>query len=404
MIRALSLHPLRDDRMALHTNFRVDAVQAPPIPEAWSWLEGLDLPADLPLLDVCQAVPADPPPEALRRHVGERALDPATARYTPIFGKPELRAALAGDVGGRYGGDVAAGDCLVMAGCNQAFVNTMVALAGEGDQVILPAPWYFNHQMTLKMLGVEVVPLPFRPDRGGVPDPEDLRPLVSGRTRAIVLVSPNNPTGAVYPPETIEAVFEIAREAGCALVLDETYRDFLAADVRPHGLFARPDWRDTLVHLYSFSKVYSLTGYRVGAAVCGPAMEAALEKVTDCVQICAPHLGQEAALYGIGHLDGWRRENAAVMLERAEALRRAFGRNDLDWKLISAGAYFAYVRHPFAGTPAVEVARRLAREFGLLALPGSWFGPGQEDYLRFAFANLGSEAMPEIARRLVESQ
>lgn len=390
--------------MALQANPRVDAVQAPPIPEAWSWLEGIVLPPDRPLLDVCQAVPADPPPEALRRHVAERALDPATARYSEIFGMPTLRQALAGDIGGIYGGDVAAQDCCIMAGCNQAFFNAMVALAGTGDEVILPAPWYFNHQMTLAMLGVKVVPLPFRADRGGVPDPEDLRPLVSAKTRAIVLVSPNNPTGAVYPPEVIDAVFEIAREAGCALVLDETYRDFLAPGVVPHHLFARRDWRDTLIHLYSFSKVYCLTGYRVGAAVGGPLFREALEKVTDCVQICAPRLGQEAALYGIGHLDGWRKDNAAVMAGRAEALQRAFTRNDLAYNLVSAGAYFAYVRHPFAGVLAAQVAQRLAQEFGLLALPGSWFGPGQEDYLRFAFANLDSEAMPAIAARLVESQ
>lgn len=390
--------------MALQANPRVDAVQAPPIPEAWNWLEGIVLPPDRPLLDVCQAVPADPPPEALRRHVAERALDPATARYSEIFGMPALRQALADDIGGIYGGDVAAQDCCIMAGCNQAFFNTMVALAGTGDEVILPAPWYFNHQMTLAMLGVKVVPLPFRADRGGVPDPEDLRPLVSAKTRAIVLVSPNNPTGAVYPPDVIDEVFEIARAAGCALVLDETYRDFLAPGLVPHHLFARRDWRETLIHLYSFSKVYCLTGYRVGAAVGGPLFREALEKVTDCVQICAPRLGQEAALYGIGHLDRWRKDNAALMAGRAQALQRAFTRNDLAYGLVSAGAYFAYVRHPFAGVPAAQVAQRLAQEFGVLCLPGSWFGPGQEDYLRFAFANLDGEAMPAIAARLVESQ
>jgi aspartate/methionine/tyrosine aminotransferase len=291
-----------------------------------------------------------------------------------------------------------------MAGCNQAFFNVMVALAGSGDEVILPAPWYFNHQMTLQMLGVTVVPLPFRPDRGGVPDPADLRPLLSSRTRAIVLVSPNNPTGAVYPPEVVEQVFALAREAGCALVVDETYRDFLPAGQTPHRLFARRDWRDTLIHLYSFSKVYCLTGYRVGAVLCGSTVRDALEKVTDCVQICAPRLGQEAAFYGIGHLDAWRQGNADIMAGRADALRRAFSRNDLAYDLVSAGAYFAYVRHPFRGEGAVAVARRLAREFGLLCLPGSWFGPGQDDYLRFAFANLDAAVMPAIAQRLVDSQ
>ncbi len=380
------------------TNTRVDAVQAPPIPEAWTWVEGVELAE--PLIDVCQAVPASPPPDELLAHVAGRARDGSTARYTGIFGMPGLREALADDINALYGGSVGADDVMITAGCNQAFFNTMLALAGEGDQIVLPVPWYFNHEMTARMLGISVVPLGFRPDRGGVPDPDDARRLVSGRTRAIVLVTPNNPTGAVYPPDVVDGFLEVARQAGCALVIDETYRDFLGAGIRPHDLFTDERWRDTLVHLYSFSKVYCLTGYRVGAVVAGGRLQGALEKVCDCVQISPPHLGQEAALYGIRHLDSWRRHNAGVMSERAQALARAFTRNDLAWELVSAGAYFAYVRHPFRGRGAVEVARALAVDDGLLTLPGSWFGPDQEDYIRLAFANLDADAMPVIAGRL----
>ncbi len=380
------------------TNIRVDAVQAPPIPEAWTWVEGIE--AAEPLIDVCQAVPASPPPDELLAHVAARVRDGATARYTGIFGMPALREALADDINALYGGDVGADDVMITAGCNQAFFNTMLALAGEGDEIVLPVPWYFNHEMTARMLGVSVVPLGFRPDRGGVPDPDDARRLVSARTRAIVLVTPNNPTGAVYPSDVIEGFVDVARQAGCALVIDETYRDFLGAGARPHGLFADERWRDTLVHLYSFSKVYCLTGYRVGAAVAGGRLQGAFEKVCDCVQISPPHIGQEAALFGIRHLGAWRRDNAGVMVERAKGLARAFTGNDLAWELVSAGAYFAYARHPFRGRNAVEVARSLAVNDGLLTLPGSWFGPDQEDYIRLAFANLEADAMPLVAGRL----
>ena len=390
--------------MTLTPNRLVEQVQLPPIPKAWSWVDGVTFPPERPLLDVCQAVPSYPPPDELTEHLASRVRDAATAVYTDIAGLPDLREAMAQDISRRYRAKLTAGDVMITAGCNQAFWNTMMALAGKGDQVLLPSPWYFNHEMSLKMMGVDVVPIPFRADRGGVPDPEQARGLVGPNTRAIVLVTPNNPTGAIYPPDVLEGFFDVARDAGCALVIDETYRDFLPADMAPHDLFSRRDWGDTLVHLYSFSKVFCLTGYRVGAIATGALLQTGLTKVTDCVQICAPNIGQEAALYGLAHLDQWRRDNQQMMAGRAAALTRAFQRNDLTYELVSAGAYFGYVRHPFGDEPSEQVAQRLASDHGVLCLPGSWFGPGQENYLRFAFANLDEATMLLVVERLVESQ
>ncbi len=236
-----------------------------------------------------------------------------------------------------------------------------------------------------------------------MPDPEEAARLVGPRTRAIVLVSPNNPTGAVYPAETIRAFFALARDRNLALVIDETYRDFLPTDARPHDLFDDPAWGDVLVQLYSFSKVYCLTGYRVGSIIAGERFIAELAKMMDTVTICAPRIGQMAAIYGLEHLVGWRKQNNAVMRERLAALKTAMSANDVGYELVSAGAYFAYLKHPFRGTGADKVAQRLAAESNMLALPGSMFGPGQEDFLRFAFANVPSESMAAIGRRLAES-
>ena len=390
--------------MLYATNPAWEAVAAPAIAETRAWIAGRRFPEHRPLIDVAQAVPGYPPPKALTEHLARLVADEGSHRYTEIEGLPALRQALARHMSGFYGADIAPDAVAITAGCNQAYCLAMQILAGPGDEVLLPQPAYFNHQMWLDGLGVKAVHLPFRADRQGVPDPDEAARLIGPRTRAIVLVTPNNPTGAVYPPETLRRFYDLARSRRIALVLDETYKDFLPGDGAPHDLFADPAWAETVVHLYSFSKVYCLTGYRVGAVVCGPTVRDALEKVTDCVQICAPRLGQEAALYGIGHLDAWRQGNADIMAGRADALRRAFSRNDLAYDLVSAGAYFAYVRHPFRGEGAVAVARRLARELGLLCLPGSWFGPGQDDYLRFAFANLDAAVMPAIAQRLVDSQ
>ncbi len=304
---------------------------------------------------------------------------------------------------GVYGGVIAKEQVAITAGCNQAFCLALMALAEPGDEVLLPVPYYFNHRMWLDMLGVRVVHLPFRRDQAGVPDAAEAARRITPKTRAIVLVSPNNPTGAVYPADAIAAFYSLAKQRNLALVIDETYKDFLPGDGKPHRLFEDPKWSETLVQLYSFSKVYCLTGYRVGSVIAGDRLLAEIAKAMDCVAICAPTIGQEAALYGLTHLDAWRRSNTLLMRERAQALSSAFNGANHGYRLISLGAYFAYVEDPFANTEARSVAQRLAREQNLLCLPGSMFGPEQESYLRFAFANVPAAAMEEVGRRLEAS-
>ena len=394
--------------MTYLTNPLLGAVATPPVAEVQGWIADRRFPPDAPLLDVSQAVPGYPPDPSLNRHLAAVVGDPDSARYTEITGTPALRRALAAHTAALYGATVEAGQVCITAGCNQAFCLAIMGLAGAGDEVILPLPYYFNHRMWLDMMGVKPVYLPFRPEAGGIPEPAALAALITPRTRAIALISPNNPTGAIYPPKAMEAYFEVAKAHDVALVVDETYRDFITrdgdGDAPPHGLFARPDWRGTLVHLYSFSKVYCLTGYRVGAVIAGSALLGEIAKAADCVAICAPAIGQRAALYGIENLAQWRRDKRGLMADRLEALRLAFRRNDLDYELVSSGAYFAYLRHPFGDQQSADVARRLADDHNVLCMPGGMFGPDQEPYLRFAFANLEAELMPALAERLVESQ
>lgn len=383
----------------------VAATDAPPIAEAWRWVEGRVFPADKPLIDLCQAVPGYPPADALTAHLAEQVRAPDTARYTGIDGVPALCAALAKRTSGLYGAEVRANEVLITAGCNQAFAVAVMSLARAGDNVILPAPWYFNHKMTLDMLGIEARPLPLREENGLVPDPAEAERLIDANTRAIVLITPNNPTGAIAPPDSIAALYDLCERRGIRLLLDETYRDFPDwGGKTPHALFGRPDWRKTLVHLYSFSKVYSLAGYRVGAVIADAALLTHARKVMDCLAICAPNVGQKAALFGLENLDGWVAEKRGDILARVNAFQTAMEQSGTRYRIASIGAYFAYVRHPFGDRKAHDVAEGLARDHNILCLPGSMFGPGQDAYLRFAFANVDAAVMPEIARRLVESE
>jgi aspartate/methionine/tyrosine aminotransferase len=388
--------------MSYVVNPSVVQVEAPPIMEAQTWIRpGL---RNRQLLNLCQAVPGYPPAEELQAEVARVAMEGATGFYTDIFGIPELRHALAAHMSQDYGGAVAASEVAITSGCNQAFAATLMALAKAGDNVIIPTPYFFNHTMWFAMLGLETRTVPAFSASSPWPKPEDALPLIDGRTRAIVLCTPNNPTGATYPPPVIEAFFELAQSRGIALVTDETYKDFRSDTAPPHGLFSRPDWHETFIHLYSFSKVFSMTGYRVGSIIAGRGFLAEIEKILDCMGICAPHISQRAALFGLSSLENWKRDKISAMQSRLSALMRAFERPGLRYRLGSAGALFAYVRHPFAGQAAKDVAIRLAGDHDVVCLPGSMFGPGQDDFLRIAFAAAEAGDMEILVDRMMESQ
>lgn len=375
------------------------AVEPSPIGETRRWVLGRRFPPERPLIDLSQAVPGYPPAMELRKHLGGLLLDPAMHGYTPILGLPALREEFAAHLSSFYGGPIAASEVGITSGCNQAFCLAVTSIAKAGDQVILPRPHYFNHDMWLRLQGIEPVSLDFRPGSGAVPEAADAAALIGPRTRAIVLISPNNPTGAVYPAATIHAFFELARQRRIALILDETYKDFLPAGERPHDLFGTSDWRGTLVHLYSFSKVFALTGHRVGGVTAASGLISEIEKVMDCVSICPPRMGQEAALYGLRNLLPWARRNTDHLRARADLLGEGLERSNR-WRLVSIGAYFAYVEHPFAGRGSTEVSRQLADEENLLTIPGDMFGAGQERFVRLAFANVSDDKIPIVLERL----
>jgi aspartate/methionine/tyrosine aminotransferase len=395
--------------MVLTINRAVEAVASPPIAEAAGWIPSAPPLPGRPLLDLAQAVPNyDPAPELLD-YLGAAARDPATAFYTPILGLPALRDALAASLSGEYGGEITPAGVAVTTGCNHAFCMATAAVAGSGDEVILPEPFYFNHDMWFTMQGIRTVPLPCRAEgEGMVPDPGEAERLITPRTRAIVLITPNNPTGTIFSNERLTVFYRLAERHGLALVLDETYKDFRpvggeAGNGPPHTLFREESWQDVLIQLYSFSKAYSLTGYRVGSLVAGRRVMEAVSKIADTVTICPPHIGQLAALYGLEHLRDWREEKRVRTLGLVEALDAAFQRHAPPYRLVSRGAFFAYLRHPFDGRSSIEVAKALARDQGLLVLPGEFFGASQSDYLRVAFANADAGQLEDMAGRLAGS-
>ncbi len=387
--------------MSFVLNPYMQATHPPPVMEARRWAAEAQLPEGLTLLNLSQAAPVDAPPKPMLQAMAEIVLTtPAAHLYGPVLGLPELRAEIAALRSRDYGGSVRPGQVAITSGCNEAFCAVLATLAGPGDEVILPTPWYFNHKMALDMGAQVAVPLPT--GAGLLPDPERAAALITPRTRAIVLISPNNPGGAEYPAALLAAFRDLARKKGIALILDETYRDFHSGSGALHALFTDPDWDDTLIQLYSFSKAYRLTGHRVGAIAASEARLAEVEKYLDTVTICPAQLGQHAALWGMRNLDQWLAGERDEILARGRAMREGIGALE-GWELLGCGAYFAYLRHPYP-TSSAELAPRLVSEAGLLMLPGTMFRPADDPAgareMRLAFANLDAGGIAETLARL----
>jgi len=370
----------------------------PPIPEAARWLSAYDGRLG-PALNLSQAVPGTPPPSGFLQHIAEAAGNPEASRYGDIFGDPRLRTAYSAACSMTYGAPITSKEVAITAGCNQAFFVSVLAVAKAGDAVLLPAPWYFNHKMTLDMLGIEARPLPLKAEAGFIPSTADAAVLIDDKVKAIVLVTPNNPTGAVYPSGVIAAFLDLAHAKDIKLIVDETYRDFRSDDGAPHGLFQDPRWRDTVISLYSFSKSYAIPGHRLGALIAAAPLIQEIGKVLDCVQICPARPAQMALPWAMKNLGSWQKSVTLEIAGRAEAFKTALAECP-SWRVDQIGAYFAFVRHPFEGVPATQVSEQLAKSCGLLALPGSFFGPGQDQHLRLAFANVGRTEIAQIPDRL----
>jgi aspartate/methionine/tyrosine aminotransferase len=342
---------------------RTGATFVSPIVESRRWVQDVTFPADRPLINVSQAAPIDPPPLPLRQAMSDAALHQDAAHlYGPVLGNPHLRAALAGQMSAHYTAPIRADQVAITSGCNQAFAAAIAGLCGEGDEVIIPTPWYFNHKMWLDLSGTKAVPL--------TTDPQ-MRPRV---------------------------------EDAVALILDETYRDFDSRAGAPHDLLGDADWDKTLIHLYSFSKAYRLTGHRVGALATSPERLYEVEKFLDTVTICPNQLGQIAALWGIENLQDWVAGERAEILDRRAAIAEFFPQLEAKgWKLLGLGAYFAYVEHPY-DMGSLELAKRLVQDASVLMLPGTMFTPegdsAGERQFRIAFANIDRSGLAELFDRL----
>ena len=382
---------------------RTEDVDPPPVLEVKSWISNPDLQPSKAIIDVSQAAPTEPPPEKMLKFMADKVLsDNAVNTYGPVLGLDELRESLARQWSSQYNGKISKKNVAITSGCNQAFCASIATFTSENDEVIIPTPWYFNHHMWLQMAGVKTVPL--ETDSNMVPIFEKAEVLITDRTRAIVLVSPNNPSGSIYSNELLQKFYKLCSSNNIRLILDETYKDFHPNVSQPHKLFENTEWHQTLTILYSFSKAYRMTGHRVGALLTSYENLLEVEKVLDTFTVCPPQLGQYAANWSLANLDSWKSDRRTEILERAKHFSIKFEPlSAAGWSLRGCGAYFAFVDHPFK-EGSETLAPLILRDQGILLMPGTMFYPKYDLHgprtFRIAFANIDKNKITTLLERL----
>src|SRR5262245_59274774 len=317
---------------------------------------------------------------------GKEALDAGATHYGPAAGLPELREAIAKHVAETRGVAVAPEEVVVTPGAKPIMFFTIMAMIGEGDEVIHPNPGFPIYESVINFVGGVPVPIPLREETGFGFDLAEFERRLSSRTRLIIVNSPQNPTGGVLDRGQLERVAAAAAERGIPILTDEIYREFLY-DGEFVSLFGLPGVREHAVLLDGFSKTYAMTGWRLGYGVMPMPLA---EHVTRLMVNSASCTASFVQLAGVAALEGDRTPVAQMVAEfrrRRELI--VDGLNQLPGVscILPRGAFYAFPNVRGTGRTSAEVAERLLNEAGVAVLPGTAFGAHGEGYLRLSYTN-----------------
>jgi aspartate aminotransferase len=339
--------------------------------------------------------PDFPTPE----HVVDAAHEAARrghTRYAPNAGLPELREALADKVTRRNGFEARTDQVVVTQGGIQALYLVLLALLEPGDEVLLPDHAWPNFRMIAHLLGARAVLYPLVARGDFLPRLEDLERLVTPRTRAILVNSPSNPLGTVVPRELLQMLLAFARQRGLWFVSDEVYDEVVFDDLFVSaGSVA--DTSDRLVSIYSFSKVYAMTGWRVGYLVAPPDMARLLTGMQEPIISCVNTPAQMAALAAMTGPQDVVREMREAYRARRDELLEVLDRGGLPSSQPS-GAFYVWTDVSEAGVHSMDFARSLIEREHVAVAPGSAFGELGQGYVRLSLASLREDLLDGASR------
>ena len=373
---------------------RMDAVQSPVVPIV------ADLIKETPgTISLGQGVVCYGPPEGALRNVIAHGSE-LDQFYGPVEGVPELTGMLAHKLADENRINIGVERRLVVtAGANMGFLNALFTITDPGAEVILPTPYYFNHEMAIRMLNC--VPICVPTDPNFQIDPEVIEAAITPRTSAIVTISPNNPSGAVYPEEVLRAINDLCRKKGIYHISDEAYEYFVYDDRRHFSPASLEDSVQHTISLFSLSKAYGFSSWRIGYMLIPARLFENVRKVQDTNLICPPLASQYAA---IGALEAGREycdpKIKDIVRNREFVLNELKKAGCIGDAPCSDGAFYVFLRLD-TEQPDMQIVQQLIREFHIATMPGSAFGMNQGCYLRISYGALDEATLEEGIHRLV---
>ncbi len=379
----------------MYDSLRMKGVQSPIIPVVGELIR-----ANPGTISLGQGVAYyGPPPQAVES-IEKFFADPQNHKYKLVQGIPELLEAtekkLAAENGIRLGADQR---IVVTAGANMGFVNAVLAITDPGDEVILNLPYYFNHEMAINIADCKAVCVPT--DESYQLQPEAIERAITDRTRAVVTISPNNPTGAVYPADALRRVNEICERDNVYHISDEAYEYFTYDGAEHFSPGAIEGSSPHTISLYSLSKAYGFASWRIGWMVIPSRLFEPVRKIQDTILICPPVVSQWAAVgamhAGRGYCEQKLHETRAI---RRLVLEKLGEINDLVTVPRAEGAFYLLLRIHTDMDP-MQLAQRLIEEHRVAVIPGTTFGIQDQCLLRVAYGALRQDTAAEGIDRLV---
>jgi aspartate/methionine/tyrosine aminotransferase len=373
---------------------RMEAVQAPIIPVV------ADLIRRHPgTISLGQGVAYYGPPPQAEQKIAEFFRKPEIHKYKPVHGIPELADAFTEKL--RTENQITVGNeraLFVTAGSNLAFASAVFAITDPGDEVILQSPYYFNHEMAITMASAR--PVSVRTLDNYQLDLEAIRAAITPKTKAIVTISPNNPTGAVYPESDLRALNALCAQRGIYHIHDEAYEYFIYDGARHFSPASMNGTEALTISLFSLSKAYGFASWRVGFALVPDGLRESMNKILDTLQICAPVVAQFAA---VGCLEAGatycrqKLEETVRVRKLALDILSQFGEALVVPE--ARGAFYFLIR-PRTNLNPMEIVEQLVSKNRVAVVPGTAFGLENRCALRISYGSLTTETAPEGLQRL----